>query len=130
GGRGVWTARPGCGPAWAPGRAGPAGAGLPGDGARAEKGVGGKVAGLKAPLGDSAAVGAAAVGARPAGAARSLVTGKGRGADDDRGRAVGRVDVRKGAAGAVATDPTGAAGPARGLVGREGTVAQQEHGPT
>src|SRR5262249_4602797 len=45
-------------------------------------------------------------------------------------RAVGRVDVRKGAAGAVATDPTGAAGPARGLVGREGTVAQQEHGPT
>src|SRR5262249_57222152 len=96
----------------------------------ADEEASGKTAGLTDTVPDSAAVGAAAVGARPAGAARGLVTGKGRGADDDRGRAVGRVDVRKSAAGAVATDLTGAAGPARGLVGREGTVAQQEHHPT
>src|SRR5262249_28033816 len=104
----------------------PAGGLVVGERALAEEEAGEYQGAGGGPEPDRAAVGSAAVGTFATGAARGLVAGEGTGNDADRGRAFPPEGGKNGAACAGAADPPGSAGPARGPVGGEGALAQEE----
>src|SRR5262249_59352026 len=68
-------------------------------------------------------------GSEPGGAAGGVVAGTVKVVVGARGGAARGVGEKRAAAVAVAADPPGVAGAARGLVGGDGTMAQEERGP-